>query len=150
MKKKLLFIITILTICFIWGNSLLPASVSGAISEWVKDILNFLFSGSPDDGMSGDGVLRKIAHALEYTVLGVELTLIVRAMWKKPLSLLLLGGLSAAFIDETIQLFIPGRAGMVQDIWIDLGGFCTGALITLFILHIIKRKAAKNRENCLK
>lgn len=149
MKKKLLFVVTILTVCFIWGNSLLPGSVSSMISEWVKDILNFLFSGNPDDGMSGDGVLRKVAHALEYTVLGVELTLIVRAVWKKPLSLLFLGGLSAAFIDETIQLFIPGRAGAVQDMWIDLGGFCTGALITLFILKIMQRKAVKIKENSI-
>lgn len=143
MKKKLLLIITILTICFIWGNSLLPASISGAISEWVKNILNFMVTGSPENGMSGDGVLRKLAHASEFFALGVELTLILRKMWKKPLHLLLLCGLSTAFIDETIQLFVEGRAGMVKDIWIDLGGFCTGALIMLLILQILKRISAR-------
>ncbi|HBE10387.1 MAG TPA: VanZ family protein, partial [Lachnospiraceae bacterium] len=36
---------------------------------------------------------------------------------------------------ETIQLFIPGRAGMIKDVWIDFSGFMTG-----FILVTVVRK----------
>jgi len=40
----------------------MPASISGAISGWAKDVLNAILGGAGSSGMSGDGVLRKIAH----------------------------------------------------------------------------------------
>ena len=33
-------------------------------------------------------------------------------------------------LDETIQLFVPGRSGSPRDVAIDLAGAATGALLT--------------------
>ena len=43
--KRLRLCITLLTcvLIFIWGNSLLPGEVSGALSDWVKSILARIF-----------------------------------------------------------------------------------------------------------
>ena len=41
-KEKCLLALVVLTLCFIWGNSLLPGSVSGAISDWVSEALSRL------------------------------------------------------------------------------------------------------------
>ena len=38
-------------------------------------------------------------------------------------------GLTAAFIDESIQLFVEGRAGTVPDMWVDLASVVTGCLV---------------------
>ena len=130
-----------LTLCFIWGNSLLPASVSGAISQWVKELLNRLLwflSGGPT--MSGDGVLRKLAHASEFALLGAELTL-WRGKTAEKLPQVLLGGILAALTDETIQLFVAGRSGQVRDVWIDTLGVVIGCG-AVCLARSIKRRAA--------
>ncbi|MEG0756453.1 MAG: VanZ family protein [Oscillospiraceae bacterium] len=131
--KKIVAILLILTLCFIWGNSLMPATVSGAFSEWIKNILNVFAGSVGGDGLTGDGVLRKIAHASEFAVLGMELTYLLWDKLKAHFGTLVLCGLGTAFVDETIQLFSAGRAGMIQDVWIDCGGFATGVLILVAI-----------------
>ena len=126
--KNLLLGLTVLTVLFIWGNSLMPDDVSGGFSDWVGNILSHIFGGVVDTE-SGHGVLRKLAHGTEYLVLGMELFLLLRQLWGRPLSLVALGGVMTALIDETIQLFVEGRCGAVQDVWIDLGGFTVGCLL---------------------
>ena len=39
MKKRTLTILIVLNLALIWGNSLMPGEISGAISGWVKDIV---------------------------------------------------------------------------------------------------------------
>jgi len=127
----------------------MPSSISGAISGWAKDVLNAILGGAGSSGMSGDGVLRKIAHASEFAVLGIELTLLPRHKLKGRLPMLALYGLGIAFIDETIQLFVDGRAGLIIDVWIDFGGFTVGVLLTSLIRLLIARKKNRIRnENC--
>jgi len=145
--KRILIVLLILTLCFIWGNSMMPASISGAISERIKDIINILLGGfERGETLSGDGVLRKIAHASEFGVLGIELTLIYRNAIKEKLTAIAFYGLAVAVIDETIQLFSEGRAGLVKDVWIDFTGFTFGVLLMIFVIGRIKSKAV--RETC--
>ena len=127
--RKYLFLLTGLTLCFIWGNSLLPASESSALSLWVTERLSFL-SGSIVSG-SGNHLVRKITHGTEFLILGLELGFLLDRPWYYSLLL----GLAAAFVDETIQLFSPGRAGMIADMWIDLGGSFVGTVISKIILY---------------
>lgn len=132
--RRLAAVLTALTLCFIWGNSLMPAEVSGTFSDQVKALLQQLL-GLPVGPETGGGTLvRKLAHWTEYFVLGLELAYLLR-----PLSAVLLSGLSAALLDETIQLFVPGRAGQVRDVWIDFFGFCAGAAVMLL--------AGRDRKN---
>lgn len=118
-----------LNLVFIWGNSLLPGEISGAISDWVKKLIAFLLPGGVPGG-SGGGLIRKLAHFLEFCSLGLALTWLL-GMLKKPAVLALLGGFAAACLDETIQLFVPGRFGCLRDVCIDTAGVLLGlALLT--------------------
>ena len=38
------------------------------------------------------------------------------------------------FVDETIQLFTPGRSGQISDVWLDMSGvlFGTAAAVCFF------------------
>ena len=48
-------------------------------------------------------------------------------------------GLAVACIDETIQIFTPGRASSLIDVWIDASGFALGLLL-IVIFHTITNK----------
>jgi len=134
---------TALLVCnlvFIWGNSLLPGEVSGAISDWVKRILEALFAQGPEKPSSG-GLLRKLAHFTEFTALGMLLCWrfgMQGKTWKPAF----LGGAAAACIDETIQMFVPDRGPAIRDVCIDSLGVLTGiALILLGHTYLKKRSA---------
>ena len=76
--RNTLIILTVVNIAFIWGNSLMPAEVSRALSTFVRDVLNnllsFLNTFSQTEELSSDGPLRKIAHSTEFLLLAVWLT----------------------------------------------------------------------------
>lgn len=57
----------------------------------------------------------------------------------------LLPGTFAALCDETIQLFVPGRSGQITDVWLDTAGYLTGALLTLLLFRLC-RKRPKQRK----
>ena len=141
-RKRLLTLLIVLTLLVIWGNSLLPGFISGGISEWVMNLLNRGLADIAGTGMTGDSVLRKMAHAAEFAALGVELTVLLRVLLRKEGSLLLLCGVTVALTDETIQLFVSGRAGRVKDVWIDMGGFCLG----IFAVWLVRRLRKKFPE----
>lgn len=133
-KPTVLYGLIVLTICFIWGNSLMPASVSGAISGKAAELLSHIISlpVSPE-GNASDGVLRKLAHGTEFCILGIELAALLHQAWKQHWERLILCGVGTALLDETIQLFVAGRSGMIKDVWIDLGGYAVGAAICLLL-----------------
>ena len=89
--------------------------------------LIFALSSVPDlgTGLGGwDTVLRKLAHAGEYAVLGA---LLVRASGRAGLAV----GLGAAYAitDEIHQTFVAGRAGSPVDVAIDAVGVLLGVLL---------------------
>ena len=70
--KRRMTVCTVLLICnlvFIWGNSLLPAEVSGQISGTLKALLDGVFTPGEGVPSGGDGLLRKFAHFAEYGAL---------------------------------------------------------------------------------
>lgn len=127
-------------LAFIWGNSCLSGAESGAVSGWASRFLaEILGTWAPQ----GEHILRKAAHFTEFALLGGLFAWNARLWGKQSLSLPLLGGLLAAMVDETLQLFSPGRASMVTDVWIDFAGVATGALL----LHLIRRGQAKSSKH---
>jgi VanZ like family len=87
----------------------------------------FTLSSIPDlgTGLGGwDLVLRKIAHAAEYAVLGA---LLVRATTRPGLAFAL--GVSYAVTDEVHQLFVPGRMGSPIDVAVDALGVAVGIVL---------------------
>ncbi len=138
---------TALLVCnlvFIWGNSLLPGEISGAFSDWVKDILARLFAPGTEEPTSG-GLLRKLAHFTEFTALGMLLCW--RAgMLGKGRKYAFLSGAAAACIDETIQIFVPDRGPAVRDVCIDSLGVLTGIAL-LSLGHTEWKKRSMNHHS---
>ena len=134
-------VLILLNICFIWGNSLLPGEISGAFSDWVKQLLESIF---PGDGMEtpGGGLLRKLAHFAEFTALGFLLSLQFRLKHHKIWYTVPLGMLTAG-IDETIQMFVPDRGPALLDVGIDSCGVLVGMLL-LNTAYFLRRKQTKN------
>ena len=138
-SKKRLWLCCILlglNLTFIWGNSLLPGEISGAISGFFRDLIALIL---PVDGAPGDGhgLLRKLAHFTEFASLGMILTWLT-VLLAKPGALALVGGFSAACIDETIQMFVPDRGPAFTDVLIDTSGVLAGVLI-LTLIHYWRR-----------
>lgn len=120
------------TLCFIWGNSLLPgeesAELSGGLASWLNSL------GLP---IEDDGLLRKLAHFAEFGLLGTELTLLLRLRGIKGMQNICLSALTAFFIaaaDETIQIF-SGRGAQISDVLLDFAGGVTGILLCNLLLQ---------------
>ena len=132
MKKKTVFtILIILWLCLIFGHSMMPGDVSSMESGFFTDLLMKIFPVF-DNVEDAGFFVRKCAHFTEFMVLGVLLFIRVRefvAPFVKNLLIAGAAGLTAAFIDESIQLFVEGRAGTVPDMWVDLAGVVTGCLV---------------------
>lgn len=140
-KQRLCVALLILNVVFIWGNSLLPGSVSGAISHFVRDILAFLFPDDSSDPDSGHGLLRKLAHFMEFACLGALFAWLF-GMLGKPLLVALPCGFAVACIDETIQRFVPDRGPAFMDVLIDTSGTLLGMGL-LFLGYTIRKEQAK-------
>lgn len=129
----------------------MPASVSAEESAGVLEIIyNFLRTIGISAEIT-DHIVRKLAHFSEYTAIGMLLTSCAYSFDRfKPyryLAYVFFAGLGTAFVDETIQLFSEGRAGMITDMWIDFSGVVLGTAIMLlfyFVYQRIRRKKMKH------
>ena len=133
-------------LCFIWGNSLLPGAVSGALSDWVKGILAALLPGEIPGG-SGGGLLRKLAHFSEFAALGACLCWRFGMLEKRKI-MALVYSFGAACLDETIQAFVPDRGPGLRDVAIDTCGAAAGIGMLLLghtIIKHIKQSKEKTR-----
>ena len=146
LRLALCIILTALLLVFIWGNSLLPGRISGAFSQWVKDLLSHLFGQPSGDPDTGHGLLRKIAHFTEFSCLGMSLFWLF-SMLKQKFYFPLLCGFLVACMDETIQCFIPDRGPAVKDVAIDTAGVAVGiGLLMAGVAIYQKRKNMKILE----
>jgi len=147
MKKKVLLVLVIIVNILIWVNSSLPATISSSQSGFVANIIYPLFKWLFDYETS-TYLIRKLAHFTEFLILGVLVTLLYNEFkLNKYLLIAFTHGLMVAIIDETIQLFVPGRAGLVSDVLIDLSGVIIGILISYLIIN--KRKVKTNWFTCI-
>lgn len=140
-RLRLCRVLLVLTLAFIWGNSLMPAEISQAFSDWVKEVLLRLVSdGASSQG--GSGVLRKIAHFTEFSALGFLLSWRFGMLRKGKIPAFACGA-AAACIDETIQLFVPDRGPGILDVLLDCSGVLTGMLL-LYLGHTYCKKKTSN------
>jgi len=152
LNRRFAFCVLLLCVnlAFIWGNSLLPGSVSGNLSakvkEWILSILPGL-SGTVGDG--GHHLLRKFAHFTEFCCLGICLRCLVRLQGKSPVQQLLLpwgGGVVAACADEAIQSFVPDRGPALTDVGIDTLGVTLGVGIISLVFFLKENRNKKFLE----
>jgi VanZ family protein len=105
-------------------------STSGALRLWVPVVawaaVIFALSSVSDLGTglgTWDLVLRKLAHAAEFALLGL---LLARALGRDRIAFAL--GVAYAVSDELHQHFVPGRVGAPLDVVIDAVGVGLGVL----------------------
>lgn len=144
MKKHLPIVLVLLTTLFIWTNSLLPGSISSSQSGFITNLIYPIFKNI----MSIDKltvIIRKLAHFTEYAILGITLAYfyLSRSKQNKYLLLALLQGVITAVIDESIQLLVPNRAGLITDVLIDTSGVVFGILVFCLIF----RNKFKSKNN---
>lgn len=138
-RKWLAGALTLAWFGLIWGNSFLPGEDSAAVSGFVGELLSKIFGPKV---LEATFLLRKLAHFAEFSILGGLLAWNAK-LWRRSYSLSALTGLLVAMADETIQLFSPGRASIVADVWIDFAGVLMGLL--LFYLFRCQKKDASER-----
>ena len=131
-------VLLVLNVAFIWGNSLLPGEVSGAFSDWVKELLA-KFLASDDLSSSDGGLLRKLAHFSEFAMLGMLFSWLF-GMLQKGRRWAALCGFFTACVDETIQRFVPDRGPSIMDVGIDTCGVLTGMLLILIGYSILTKQ----------
>lgn len=141
--RVIVFILTFFVIAFAFIHSSMPSEVSADESEGVMGIMQYILNLFGFKGQLNDYFVRKLAHFTEYTALGMLLISCAYSFdRKKPYryySQVLFSGLATSVCDETIQLNVPGRAGMITDVLLDFSGVLTGALIMLLIYYIYVR-----------
>ena len=136
--KKLLGLLILCNLALIWGNSLMTGTdsgnLSGSVLEWLSRFLPFLGTEA------GHHFLRKAAHFSEFCLLGALVSMRRIAEEEAPKLSLSGFGLTVACIDETIQLYVPGRASSLIDVWIDTAGFVTGTILVMLGHSLIRKK----------
>lgn len=150
----LIVIPVLIVIAFIWSNSLDPPSASyeksnlfmKQISQILSDVL------SPDNKflIFFQSHVRKIAHFLEYALLGnvISISMFVLGMKKvRHFYYAFSFSVIAAVVDEYIQIYTH-RGSSVRDIIIDCSGFACGFTIIslIYLIGIIVKKDKKNKK----
>jgi VanZ family protein len=134
----------------IWGNSLLHGELSKMVSGFFGWLVNGVVPGAnAGSGEEGHGLLRKMGHVTEFCVLGLLLSWLARMTLKENwqhLWLPLLGGVTVACVDETIQYFVPGRACRISDVGIDTLGCALGIVIITLIVIIKNQKLKETKQ----
>ena len=94
--------------------------------------------------------VRRLAHFIEYFLLGAGCTGLTVALTKRTLSPYLWSDLffvlMIAVLDEFVQSFV-GRSSLVKDILLDFSGGITGFLIVLIVAALMRRGARSTRSN---
>lgn len=148
------YILLVLNLLFIFGNSVLDGPKSLAIStkaeETIEKVMGKDIEKAPNEAAespdSFNAFLRKCAHAVEFFSLAVLSYICVFPLRGavRPLSLMLMG-IGVPLVDETVQLF-HARTGLISDVWIDISGFAAGCFVSIVVWNVyklVKKRLAK-------
>ena len=143
--KIIIIVLIVLTIAFIWSNSIRSRAESEAQSSAVRDIVeNILTCGGSEPASAGDelilGNIRKLAHFSEYLVLSVFLS-VYALIFKRTIRakvIIALLSVPVAAIDETIQIF-SDRGAAISDVLLDTLGAASGFGVTIAVIVIVRR-----------
>ncbi len=159
-NKKLIicFIPAILVTMIIFGLSSRSIEVSnaqsGQITESVFSILGAEGGVATGGNFKGIGLdiinqyVRALAHVIEFGGLGLMIILgcfLNKFTRKQYIKLTLIWGALAAFTDETIQFFTPGRTADMLDVTKDLIGIILALLLAQIIhsIYVDRTKATR-------
>ena len=165
--KIMLPVLYILTLAFIFGNSLQTgeesAQMSNQVVETVQEVVKIIAPQSPIATATGEDYerlhtsIRVLAHFTEFALLGmlacgcflvyIQDCGLDKRYW-------LIGALSVVIvpcIDEWLQSFTANRAAEWADIWVDLSGGCIGFALILAcfygVVWILQKRKEKQMAN---
>ena len=146
-KKGLLWVVLVLHIMLIFSFSLQNTDestvISTGIASKVKSLEEFqqgvrnnagadkklsenaIKTLAKKDFLKLERVIRKLAHAVLFFILGFLINFLMAEYGLKKFFCAAISpvfAMSVGFFDETIQLFTVGRAGSLQDVFIDFAG----------------------------
>ncbi len=142
-KQWICLAIVFLTVAFIFYNSAQPVpeskEASSSVAQTIAPITRNDYE-TPADWRSFVEHVRKAAHAAEFFLLGMELSVFflalrrrkgVQSFWN-----LLSLALTVAVADESIQI-LSGRGPKVQDVLLDFcGALCAAVLFSLVYFSV--------------
>lgn len=142
-------VFALLTVCFIFHNSMQSKSQSNdksnPIAESIQDVVD---SESKIDEEYFHKYVRKVAHGIEFSVLGIALGGLMISIDKKCnrkyISLMLLIMLLVSVTDESIQEF-NDRISSLGDVFIDFGGAIIGFLLVICTVTLVRHKKRKTK-----
>lgn len=138
----------VVMLSIIWGNSLANGTDSGAMSGRVMAWINAFLRVSESNEQILHLAIRKMAHFTEFACLGLLLGWLFGMMGEEKGHLFcmpLFCGMVAACVDETIQVFVPGRGPSPIDIWIDTCGAAAGIAVLLTGYYYIRKKHKRKK-----
>ena len=142
---SLFIAILICIVIFILSNQ--NGTESSSLSEKTLETIVDETKKNDADFMINWGVwIRKIAHMLEYFVLGLFLNIFFLSFDKNIYLLSVIAvitGVLYAISDEFHQSFIPGRVGTVKDVLIDSVGVIIACVAVTLIYIVIKNNKLK-------
>lgn len=150
--RTAIIILTVLTVTFIWSNSLKNGSESMSASNSILDIIKPILD--PGNRISADTFsffLRKAAHFTEYMILGAELSVLRRLFLCDGIHtehlLAPFTVLTVATVDETIQRFTE-RTSSTLDVILDFCGGMSGVLIACAIVKLFIARKRRKKNAC--
>mgnify|MGYP002583894157 FL=1 len=135
MGRRVLWVLLVVLLGFIWGHSLQNGTASQAESQSVLHLALARWGSLPGMGYLNFYTIRKLAHLTEFTALGMVLT----GLTGRSLPALLLGAAAGA-ADECLQLFSPGRSAQVSDVLLDTLGVFVGILAVQLLCRLWEEK----------
>ena len=135
-KNKISLLLVTLWMIFIFVMSSFDATSSSNQSNFIVDIITSIIN-IKDIGLLSL-IIRKLAHFIEYFILGVLVINFITRYDKKIIIAILLCIIYATS-DEIHQIFVPGRSCQIIDIMID----SLGSIMGIYLYKLITKKCKK-------
>ena len=135
-KNKISLLLVILWMIFIFVMSSFDATSSSNQSNFIVDIITSIIN-IKDIGLLSL-IIRKLAHFIEYFILGILVINFITRYDKKIIIAILLCIIYATS-DEIHQIFVPGRSCQIIDIMID----SLGSIMGIYLYKLITKKCKK-------
>lgn len=132
-KNKISLLLVILWMIFIFVMSSFDATSSSNQSNFIVDIITSIIN-IKDIGLLSL-IIRKLAHFIEYFILGI-LVINFITRYDKRIIIAILLCIIYATSDEIHQIFVPGRSCQIIDIMID----SLGSIMGIYLYKLITKK----------
>ena len=126
-----------ISIIFLFSQDVSSFIHTKKIIENISNFLSLHFSVS-----SLNYIIRKGAYIIEFFILSFLLYSFLGKLDMKKIHMILLASLfslNIAFLDEIHQLYVPGRIGILNDVFIDF----IGVFMFLFFILCFNKKAER-------